>query len=223
MKNKIDVKCYPELSRGSWAEKKLKELLQKLPNSTVSDIGAGFGWFGPIVKRNGLRWQAFDQIKKTEEIEVWDLNQPAPDFSSTPGLIVFLEVLEHLSNPQEALRNITNHLCSGGYLIITTPNPFYSKSKFDIIFKNKFYAFQPKHLKEHHVFIPLPHVVEFHLNKMSLKLEEYAIIGKNNAPKFSKTGNYFKAWTRYVCEELISFGDKKASGHTQAFLFRKDA
>ncbi len=99
MNSRTEVKYYKDLNRGDWAERKLEEILQSLPNSTVSDVGAGFGWFGPVVRKMGLDWQAFDLIKKIEDVQIWDLNYPAPIRVKSAGLIVLLEVIEHLSNP----------------------------------------------------------------------------------------------------------------------------
>ena len=115
------MKNYKDLSRGQWAELKLSEVLNTIPNEVVSDIGSGFGWFKPIIENFHLQWQPFDYIKKHEETIIWDLNNPAPMGVKSPGFIVFLEVLEHLGNPELAIKNISNHIAEGGFLALTTP------------------------------------------------------------------------------------------------------
>jgi len=42
--------------------------------------------------------------------------------------IVAGELIEHLENPGIFLKNMLRHLRSGGYMILTTPNPFYPKN-----------------------------------------------------------------------------------------------
>lgn len=46
--------------------------------------------------------------------------------------IVAGELIEHLPNPGTFLENMSRHLNPGGTLLITTPNPFYSKQAWKI-------------------------------------------------------------------------------------------
>ncbi len=215
------MKNYKDLDRGKWAELKLKEVLDKLPNKIVSDIGSGFGWFKPIIQELNLQWQPFDYVKKIEEVTIWDLNNPAPENTKNPGFVVFLEVLEHLSNPELGIKNISNHMEKGAYMVLTTPNPLSAESKFAMLFKNNLYAFQPKHLVEHHVFVPLPHIVQFHLENNGFKIIELATIGKLNSPKFSLKFNYIKSLIHYFILKIMVAFYPESKGHTQAFFVIK--
>ncbi|MFD1095240.1 class I SAM-dependent methyltransferase [Salegentibacter chungangensis] len=222
MKNGADVKYYKNLNRGKWTERKIDEIFQELPNKTVSDIGAGFGWMKPIIQNRGLEWQPFDMVRKMPETRIWDLNDPAPEGIKSAGLVICLEVIEHLANPELALRNITAHISLGGYLIISSPNPFYKKSKFDFFFKNQLYAFQPKHLSEHHVYIPLPHVLNFYLEKEGFKLVEFSIMGESKLPEVGFSDRFLKSGFRFLTEELLGkIGNKQTLGPTQGFVFKK--
>lgn len=209
---------YKNLDRGQWAEAKLKQVIDQLPNKTISDIGAGFGWFQPIAKQFQLEWQPFDYIKQIDQTIIWDLNIPAPITAKKPGFIVFLEVLEHLSNPELGIRNIANHIESGGYIAITTPNPLSAASKFSILFKNALYAFQEKHIIEHHVYVPLPHIVKFHLENNGCEIIEMATIGKIIPPKFYFHFNYFKDVVHYIVLQLFALQRVESRGHTQAYF-----
>lgn len=215
------MKNYSNLDRGNWAELKLSEVINKLPNKTVSDIGSGFGWFKPIVEKFNLKWQPFDYVKKIEEATIWDLNNPAPENTQKPGFIVFMEVLEHLSNPELGIRNISDHIEKGGYMVLTTPNPLSAESKLSLLFKNNLYAFQPKHLIEHHVYVPLPHVVRFHLENNSFEILEYATIGQLKTPKFAFTFNFLKGWIHHFFLQLFVFCRHESKGHTQCFFVVK--
>ncbi len=216
--NKNKIKYYKHLDRGQWAELKLKEVLPALPNKVISDIGAGFGWFGPVVKKLNLTWQPFDYVKKIEETKTWDLNTPAPKDVKPAGGIIFLEVLEHLSNPGLGLKNLSVHLENGGYIFLSCPNPFFARSKITMLTKNQLYAFQPKHIEEHHVFVPLPHVVEFFLNNYNFEIVEQAIIGNLYKPKFELHFNYIKSLIKYFLECVLVLINPQAQGHTQGFV-----
>jgi hypothetical protein len=215
------MKNYKNYDRGQWAEQKLCEVINKLPNNVVSDIGSGFGWFNSIVKKYKLIWQPFDYVKKIENVTIWDLNNPVPLNMEKPGFVVFMEVLEHLSNPELGIKNISNHIENGGYMVLTTPNPLSAQSKASIFTKNALYNFQSKHLVEHHVFVPLPHIVEFHLENNGFIVLEKATIGKLFLPKFKLNFNYIKELIYYGIMQLMVLQNAESKGHTQAFFVKK--
>ena len=214
------IKYYKSYSPSQWAQKKLEEVGQDLLNPVISDIGSGFGKFGPIVKQMGLEWQPFDFVRKIKDSQMWDVNNPAPQNCKPPGAVVMLEVLEHLSNPQRAIQNISDHASGGGFIAVSTPNPFFGRSKISMLFRNQLYAFQPKHLEEHHVFVPLPHVVTFFFNNCGWELLEYGVIGKPITPQFKF--RKWKAWMLYSAIKFLAFFDKTSAGPTQVFLFKKE-
>ena len=215
------MKSYKNLDRGVWAELKLSEVVDKLPNKVVSDIGSGFGWFKPIIDKFNLEWQPFDYVRKIEEATIWDLNNPVPENMKKPGFVVFLEVLEHLANPELGIRNISNHVEKGAYMVLSTPNPLSAQSKINLLLKNNLFAFQPKHLVEHHVFVPLPHVVQFHLENNGFEVLEFATLGKAVAPKFSLTLNYIKSIIKFGFLKILVALRPESNGHTQAFFVIK--
>jgi SAM-dependent methyltransferase len=215
------MKNYKNLDRGQWAELKLSEVVAKLPNTIVSDIGSGFGWFKPVVDKFNLQWQPFDYVKKIEESTIWDLNNPAPEQAKSPGFVVFMEVLEHLSNPELGIRNISNHIATGGFMVITTPNPLSAQSKFSLLFKHNLYAFQPKHLIEHHVYVPLPHVVKFHLENNGFEILEVATIGNIQLKKFKISIHYIKDLIGFLFLKFFVLLKPESKGHTQAFFVVK--
>jgi hypothetical protein len=215
------MKNYRNVDRGNWAALKLSEVDDLLPNRVVSDIGSGWGWFRPIVEKFNLEWQPFDFVQKIEQSIIWDLNNRAPENVKTPGFVVFMEVLEHLSNPELGLRNISEHIENGGYMVLTTPNPLSAENKFAVLFKNNLYAFQPKHLREHHVYVPLPHVVRFHLENNGFEILESATIGDLITPDVVFNTRYFKELVHYLFLKLFVAFHPESKGHTQGFFVVK--
>lgn len=215
------MKNYNNINRGEWAELKLSEVVDKLPNNVVSDIGSGWGWFKPIIEKYNLEWQPFDYVKKIDESTIWDLNNPVPENKKKPGFVVFLEVLEHLANPELGIRNISNHVEKGTYMVLTTPNPLSAQSKVNMVLNNNLYAFQPKHLIEHHVFVPLPHVVKFYLENNGFEILEFSTIGDFHFPKFSFSLGYFKSVIHYLMVRTLIAFRPESKGGTQAFFVVK--
>ena len=218
---KKKMKIYKKYDREIWAVEKLNLVKDKLPNQVLSDIGSGFGWFEKHAIGANLDWQPFDYVKKIEKSIIWDLNNPAPAYSKKPGLIVFLEVLEHLSNPELGLRNISNHILKDGYLLLSVPYIYSAQSKFEFLLKNKFYAFQEKHLSEHHVFVPLPHVVKFHLENNGFEIIEMATLGIFKFPKFRFSFSFLKSILHFILVKFFILLNPESEGNTLAIFAKK--
>ena len=204
--------------RGLFADDMLDKYYRKAPNSIISDIGAGFGHMQNKVTSLSATWQPFDYIKKIEESIIWDLNHPCPDNCFNAGTILFLEVLEHLANPLLCLQNISNHLENEGFLILTTPNPSSSKNALNLLLKGRLYAFQEKHLKEHHVFTPWEHIVTFFLEECGFEIIEYCIVDTKHENRKTKS---LKDFIKKKIENFIESRNPKSRGMSYGIVARK--
>jgi len=202
--------------RGVFAQTMLNKYM--LPEfRVVSDIGAGYGFMQPHIETLGALWQPFDYIKKIEQT-TWDLNHTAPETSQPADVVIFLEVLEHLANPLLGLQNIANHLKKEGILILTTPNPQSSKNRINLLLKGTLYAFQEKHLNEHHVFTPWEHVVRFYLEQCGFEILEYAVVDVKYQ-KRRTTG--VKEFLKLKLEKFIDARFPKAQGMSYGLVAKK--
>lgn len=111
-----------------------KELLPFLPEKldTILDIGCGTGNFGLMIKElyNCIVWgiepnpqSALEAGKKLQKV----INAPFDnEINISPGqkfdCIFFNDVLEHLTDPAEALITCKNLLNPDGYIIASIPN-----------------------------------------------------------------------------------------------------
>jgi len=215
------MKIYKKHNRETWEIEKLNQIKDLLPNLIISDIGAGFGWFEKHAKDANLVWQPFDYYKKTEKSTIWNLNNSAPQNSKKPGLIIFLEVLEHLSNPELGIKNISNHIVKDGYILLTVPYIFSAESKVEFLLKNKLFAFQEKHLPEHHVYVPLPHVIKFHLENNGFELIEMASLGTFIFPKFRFSYFFIKSFIHYLLVKFFIILKPDSEGNTLAIFAKK--
>lgn len=216
IKLKRDIKTYK--NRGEFAEFMLRKYISHTPNKIVSDIGAGFGHMQPHVEALKALWQPFDYIRKIDEATIWDLNNTAPKEVKKAGMVLFLEVLEHLDNPLLGLQHISEHMENKGILILTTPNPQSSKNTLSLFLRGSLYAFQEKHIKENHVFTPWKHVVYDFLKRSGFEVLEYAIIDtqyKNN----KKTS--LKDWIKSKIESYIEHRNPLAKGMSYGIVARK--
>lgn len=213
---KSDINIYKD--RADFGKTILRKYITNAPNKIVSDIGAGFGHMKTEIESLDATWQPFDYVKKMPESIIWDLNNPAPQNVEKAGIVIFLEVLEHLDNPLLGIQNITNHMEKGGVLILSTPNPQSSKNTLSLFLRGSLYAFQEKHIVENHVFTPWKHVVYEFLKRNNLEVLEYAIV--DTQYKYRKTSS-FKDWIKYKIESYIEYRNPLAKGTSYGLVAQK--
>ncbi len=100
----------------------------------VLDVGCGDGFLGSRVKKKGGYVYGIDISKKAiliakkqlTEAKVVDLNEERLPFRNKYfDLVISTEVIEHLFDPSNFLKEINRVLKKNGELIITTPNILY--------------------------------------------------------------------------------------------------
>ncbi len=112
------------------------------------DVGCGQGKLWSFVSDRFDRYVGIDAVRypglppQTEFIAL-DLNTtkvPLPqDFAD---VVCAVEIIEHLENPRAFVRELVGLTKPGGLVIVTTPNQLSLLSKFTLIWKNQFNAFQ---------------------------------------------------------------------------------
>lgn len=205
-------------NRTHFAFAMIDKYINQVPNKVISDIGAGFGHMKAKVEEVGACWQPFDYIKKMDFSIIWDVNYPAPKEAKNAGMVILLEVLEHLPNPLLSLQNIAQHIEKDGILILSTPNPQSSKNRLNLLLKGTLYAFQEKHLKEYHVFTPWEHIVKQFLTQAGFEILEYAIIDMEYRKQIPSS---LKGFVKYVLERLIEWRYEKSKGMSCGLVARK--
>lgn len=204
--------------RSIFGIEKLHDYFKEAPTKIISDVGAGFGHMQKPIEEIGGDWQPFDYVPKMDFSTIWDVSMPAPALAKKAGIVIMLEVLEHLPNPQISLKNISNHMEQGGYLILSTPNPQSSKNRLHLLLKGTLYAFQQKHIKEYHVFTPWEHIVKQFLKEAGLEVLEYAIVDTNY--KERKTTS-FKDWFKKRMENYIEYRWPFSMGMSYGMVAKK--
>jgi hypothetical protein len=201
-------------SRYEWAEVCLRELLSQVNSPVVSDIGAGSGIMKTITESTGGVWQGFDLVPQIPEIHHWDLDYPMPSHFQSPGIIMMLDVLEHLNNPWLSIKNIANTLLPNGFLIITMPNPKWSRSRFYNLAKGSPACFTQSDLDlNHHVFTPWPHIIERLLKDTGFTIENYVTLdGCTALPKAPYNFRYPLRFAFSIMNIMLEKYDPTACG-----------
>lgn len=202
--------------RESFAVEMLNKYSKQAPNNTLSDIGSGFGWFEKHAINAGFDWQPFDYIRKIDASIEWNLNEPAPGNSKSAGISVMLEVLEHLPNPLLSIQHIAAHLAEGAILILSVPNPSWSRNRLNLLIHGTLYSFQKKHLDEYHVFTPWQHIVEHLFEQSGFEAIEYHTIEQQSHNSTNIKGTLLK-WAQMFIEAI----DPQSKGLSYGLVLRR--
>ena len=127
----MDVGASNEHTRTAWVKRVLSETPAGL---RILDAGAGelqykkfcthldyvsqdFGLYDGRGDARGLQMGSWDQSQIDIICDITDIPEPAESFDA----VMCIEVLEHLSDPPAALRELSRVLKTGGMLIVTAP------------------------------------------------------------------------------------------------------
>lgn len=102
-----------------------------IKDKKVLEVGCALGGFAQVLYEKGASVTASDTsafiIEKAKKLNpkikffVCDIEKNIKSTDNEFDIIFSLEVMEHLANPQKALRNLKRKLKPGGVLIFTTP------------------------------------------------------------------------------------------------------
>jgi 2-polyprenyl-3-methyl-5-hydroxy-6-metoxy-1,4-benzoquinol methylase len=171
-------------SRYEYALQSIQRVRSSLPSNVVFDVGAGDGRMKERIEASDLRYYGFDLIPFSPEIIAWDLTAPCPMKSRVASVVMLLDVIEHLVNPGLALSNIFEVLQPYGRLVLTMPNPRWSRSRIHALFHGNPACFTQSDLDlNNHVFTPWPHILIKMLHDAKFELEDYVTLnGKTMWP-----------------------------------------
>lgn len=210
------------LGRYDWTAERLSELLREAPSRIVADIGSSNGRMRTAVETAGGEWRGFDIDPQDNAVERWDLNQPSPKLEA--GTVLMLDVIEHLPNPWLALQHISNAMLPGAYIVITTPNPRWSRSRMHALAFGNLTCFTESDLKNnHHVFTPWPHILFRLLTDSGLTPVSMTMIeGRATWPGKPFTHRYLVRLGLAVMMKLIERRDITACGMSYGVIAKKD-
>lgn len=133
-----EIKKYDLLSKEGYFEKKclfhsqkkIFNLLSPQKGKKILDIGCGSGRYLIFFKKRGLLPSGLDisptQIEKCwkaglKNVKTWDAQKTPLPFEENFDYFLCLDVLEHLNQPEKAIKNIAQKLKGNATGIITTP------------------------------------------------------------------------------------------------------
>ncbi len=136
-------------------KKKINFLLEKVTGlvpaggqGRILDLGCGDGKTAEKLLEKGYDVVAFDmdearfQLKGKVPFFTGSLNEPLPFKNEEFDYVIFMEVIEHIYNPDFVISQISRILKKGGCLIISTPNILNIGSRFRFLFEGSYDFFR---------------------------------------------------------------------------------
>lgn len=214
-------------SRYEFAGDYLAKFGAAKPDAIVFDIGTGAAPMRPAVEKARLKWFGFDLFPRAPDVRRWDLTKEVvPADGEKADLVLLLDVIEHVFDVNSAMTNIVDAMKPGGVLLMTVPNPHWSRARTLHLFTGEPACFTQHDLDvNHHVFMPLVHVMEKLVANHGLKIESYVTLdgkeGEWPKPRFSPAfiAGIFESMFRKVLEAF----DKSSRGMSYALVLRRPA
>lgn len=213
-------------SRYEFAQRFLQDVARQKPHAVVFDIGAGDREIKPLAEAAGLEWHGFDLFPSNSDVRKWDLTDPCPEQGKKADAVLLLDVIEHLFNPGIGMANVAATLKPDGVLLMTMPNPHWSRSRVHHFAFGTLANFTQHDLDvNHHVFPPLRHVLERLLKESGLTIERYVTLDGNEArwPKAKLSLAYPAQCLEASFRLLLEKMDKSACGMSYALIARPAA
>ena len=141
-------------SSHSWA---LSHLQKEVTGKSILDVGAGGGGIGLTISSLQpksmtaveIDTRAHKALHKTYNLVVTDLDSlQEQDFD----WIVALDILEHLPNPEEYLKNLKRLLAPGGKILLSVPNVAHWSVRFPLFFFGSFEYRSPRIMDASHIY-----------------------------------------------------------------------
>lgn len=111
-------------SSHSWAQARLKDLP---PTAAVLDVGPGNGLMGKFLGDRGVKNLVAVEIDADAREHVRPIyREVVESLAQLHGqrfdMVLLLDVLEHMSDPEAFLRDLQSYLTPGGRILISVPN-----------------------------------------------------------------------------------------------------
>lgn len=212
------------IDRYNWASTTIKKLLQENKKSVLYDIGARDAILRQYITGFNLDYKGFDLAPLDQSIMKWDLEDKFPyTIEKKADIVSLLEIVEHLNNPWLGLKHLSEIMNVGGYLLLTTPNPHWSRSRLSLLFKGFLVSFTQSDLDiNHHVFTAWPHIIKKLLSDNGFEIVEYYTIDKKTTLWEKPIKLYFPVQLLLrLTLMLIEKIDKKAYGMSYAIVAKK--
>ena len=145
----------------------------ELVKGDILEIGTGMGYGVEIIAPKATRYISIDkelpqQINQLENVEYYDMEVPPIGFENCSfDAVVSFQVIEHIEEDIDCVREVARVLRSGGKFVVSTPNAPMSLTR------------NPWHVREYNAD-ELRNLLECHFSKV----EAYGVVGNEKIMEY---------------------------------------
>ncbi|MDP3172871.1 MAG: methyltransferase domain-containing protein [Phenylobacterium sp.] len=204
----------------------VREFLKRRPapatGGVLFDIGAGeVSVMRADAESAGYAWRGFDLVPSSADVSQWNIDTPFTG-SERADVVLLMDVIEHTFNPGFAIRNIADALKPGGRLVMTTPNPRWSRARTLHLFSGFPACFTQHDLDvNHHVFPLWPHVMEQLVAEAGLEVERYVVLDRDEIKPKPLSAASPGLWVEGLMRKAIEARDLSSRGMSYAVVARR--
>jgi len=176
-----------------------------------------------VTESLGGKWMGFDIEPQIPEIISWNLDSRAPEGSPMSGIILMLDIIEHLHNPWLSFDHVSSLVVPGGLIILTMPNPRWSRSRLYALKTGYSVCYTQSDLDlNNHVFTTWPHIIEKLINDKGFIVEKCVTLdGTTKWPGKPFNLKYPLRFIIAATNKFIEFFDPSACGMSYGVIARK--
>ena len=198
--------------RVEYIESIIKKHFQNSKNLKLIDVGCGGGLSSESMRKAGLKVTGLDANKhnikaaishaKRSNLDINYINSTVEEHvksSNKYDVVLCLEVIEHVANPEEFVRNISKLLADGGIVIFSTINRTKKAYLFAIVMAEYVLRWVPQKTHDYSKFIKPSEFAAMSQNT-ELKLQElkgmsFSLTGQNWYLSDDIDVNYFAVFS----------------------------
>jgi SAM-dependent methyltransferase len=162
---------------------RVAEILADYPRGALLDVPAGEGALASRLKALGFETRCCDlytEIFRLTDVEILrgDLSKSLPYLDAEFDYVTCVEGIEHIENPQQAVREFARTLRTGGHLIVSTPNILNIEERLKWLFYGYTSHFKPlsrEHLEDLRGTYGEMEEVALHVNPVSYSELRYTL------------------------------------------------
>ena len=188
----------------------------------IADVGAGTSVVRKECENDFLQFHEFDLQPKCSRVMQWNIEQPCPE-EMKADIVILMDVIEHLWNPGLGISNLHDILRPGGTLLLSTPNPSWSKTRVQFPFRSTISCFTERDLfSNHHVFTPWHHILLELLRKNGFFIEQHVTLeSKLQFPKLKPYWSLLPRSLAFFAAKAIERRNPSALGINYLLVARK--